>query len=243
MPVYEPQKTSWKWWQILAASCGGIILILACTIIIGSIYLTRQISRHVSGIMSGTPPKKNSTPYTISSGSGFSECSLILPSGFNKLTYYYSLPNPYGKWGERSIKITDKSGKSQEWPLPQCKIKNLKVGIYWYEAKNGVGPFIRFYDPGESAVLDLKKREVGGLFKIKSSYVVADYAYNDTSFYWCTRITDSSGNLSITDAHGNPARNVSSVINSANSTYLGTIVIYGNKLVLINNQTSTAKGH
>lgn len=235
MPVYEEPKSSGKWWKILLAGCAGITVIIVCVIVLATIY----ISRSISGMMSSSPPqpKSSTSLYEVPSDINTATCSFVLPSGFNKLTYYHILPNPL-LWGDRGIRMTYSAGMSQDWPLPYNHLKNVRVGVYWYEAKNGLGPFIRFYDASGSYVLDLRTREVGDLKIFKGSFMFVKYTYSNTEFTsGIGYSTDSSGKLIITDSYGNPARNVSSAINPANCTYLGSIVMKGNKLVFVNNPT------
>jgi len=165
----------------------------------------------------------------------------MLPSGLSKPTYYHDLPGAWFSGGQRGIRITYNSGMSQDWPLPN-QLKNEKVGVYWYVAKHGLGPFIRFYDAGGSYVLDLRTREVGDLQKHNGSLVFLKYAYSDSYFQSGGRCTtNASGKEIVTDLYGNPARDVSSVIKPANCTYLGSIVMKGNKLVFVSNPTGKSQ--
>lgn len=236
MPVYEEPRSGGKWWKILLAGCAGITVIIVCVIVLVTIY----ISRSVSGMMSSSapPPKSSASLYKVPSDPKPAKCSFMLPSGFNKITYYHTLPNPV-YWGERGIRITYSAGMSHDWPLPYSHLRNVKIGVYWYEAKNGLGPFIRFYDASGNSVLDLGNNEIGDICKFRGSYVFARYAYSLGEFSGgCGITTDSSGKvLSVTDPYGNPARNVSAAINPANCTYLGSIVLKGNKLVFVSNPT------
>ncbi len=236
MPVYEEPKSGGKWWKTLLAGCAGITILIICAYVVLSIYISRSVSRLLS---STPPPSKSSTSrYAVPSGTNTATCSFMLPSRSSKLTYYHDQPGAWFSGGVRGIRISYNAGMSQDWPLPN-QLKNVKVDVYWYEAKNGLGPFIRFYDAGGSYVLDLRTKEVGDLQKHNGSLMFVKYAYSDDYFLSGIRYsTDSSGKEIITDHYGNPARNVSAAINPANCTYLGSIVMKGNNLFFINSKKS-----
>lgn len=240
MPVIEPPKRKTAWPQIIGFTCGGCAVLAVIVGIVGYFWVSRQVSSFVNQLANPTPPSmKDAASFKFMYNGKAATCSLRLPDGYGDLTYSHLLSGTFYCWGERAVKVTRKTGKSREWPLPYSPLTKVKVGVYWYAEKNGEGPFLRFYDATGSSILDLKTGKIGRLEQNGGNYYFSYYAYNDGNFYssGLAVTTDDKGRvISVEDEKGNPAPKASAAISSNNCTYLGSIIRKGCSLVFRANQ-------
>lgn len=228
MPVYEPEKKGCGWAGYLAAGCGGCLLLAVIAVVGMGLYVRHAVSRVLK------PTVKRTGSYHYHSWSSSPQVSFALPDG-STLSYAHYLPGMQAVQvpgeGERALRWLPRTGKSQEWPLPYSQQMSVRVGVYWHSAKNGQGPFVRFFDATTNSVLDLRRREVGSVERPGAKSYMADYAYDDYSF--TSGFQWSSSGSPPMSANGKPAIDITRVVKPSNCTYLGSIIRKGNALVFV----------
>lgn len=214
MPVYEEPKKKWGWPHYLAIGCGGcLFLAIVCPFLFGLLGFFFYSSKM------GSPASHRAGSYHYGSWPQCATATIALPGSYGTLTYRHSLPQGAGSAydGSRGLKIASPGGAKQEWPLPYSHLSQVKVGVYWHPVNAGKGPFVRFLDASGESVLDLGRREVGSVSRSGGRIYSADYEYNNMMF--------STG--------GKPPADLTGALSSGNSTYLGSIVLSGKKLVFV----------
>jgi hypothetical protein len=185
------------------------------------------------------PPIKSSGHYSFGYSASAANVSIKLPDKTREISYIHYLISPkndHGGEGERCLRVVS-SGKTREWPLPYSHMRDVRIGVYWYSAKAGKGPYLRVSDATGQSVLDLGRGEVGMYSRIRGHAFMADYLYNEGDFQGATVSTTSSGNspvyTTIESANGKPAIDVTSTCKPDNCRYLGSIIQIGNNLKFV----------
>lgn len=231
MPVCEPKNDGPKWPMYVGIGCAGALLLFVIAIVGLFFWIRATVRGPVKTLMSNAPVKRTK-PYAFGYNGTAAKVTLRLPDG-SLLTYMQEI-GPAGSHygGQRALRLVFGKGAKQEWPLVQCDPAMGKVGVYWHPAKQGQGPFVRLYDDTGESLLDLKRREVGELFKDYRTYFMSDHAYNDHEFR--SGYGYSKGpKTEYFSASGKPAINVTPVLSPLNCRYLGSVVRKGNGLIFV----------
>lgn len=227
------RQKGWNWLPILGIGCGAILLLCLIVVVVLFLWIRSTFHAVFNQTFSSTPPVRTK-PYDYGYQAEAAKTTIVLPDGIGTLTYMHMLMQKgimYG--GKRAISIRFTKGKTQQWPLIYSSLMDVRVGMYWYSAKNGEGPFLCFYDATGELVLDIERREIGEIVRKNGKTFLGYYGYNDTEFSSGVECSyDAKGNvIGVRGANGKPARDVTSALSNSNRVYLGTIVRVGNKLV------------
>jgi hypothetical protein len=205
-------------------------------------YVQAQITKMLNSALNPSPIVRTK-PYSFKSKYRAAKVSIGLPDGQGKLIYmhYLNMRGHIVFSSERAIEIVPTKGVTQEWPLADNNLPNTRVGLYWYPAKNGKGPLLGFYDAGGKSFLDFQKREVGEILQVNSRTYLGYYAYNDLEFRsGISQLYDPSAKIMrVVGANDQLATDVTTLVAGSKRTYLGSIVLSGNKLVFVSGKTKT----
>lgn len=222
-------ERGWSWSSCFGIGCASVLLGI---LIIGAVVVS-SVRREIAKMFNPSPIVRVK-PYHFQCESTAMKVSLVLPDQYGTLVYMADLTTDLGPDAskERAIMLITSTGKTTEWPLPGFNARNTRVGLYWYSAASGYGPFLEFYDKEGRSFLDLKTQEVGEMLFENHQAFFSYYTYNDNSFSSGMSYESDNGRLTkVTGADGKPARDLTAVFAASKKTYLGSIILSGRKMV------------
>lgn len=144
-----------------------------------------------------------------------------LPDGSGSVTYMARLRKILCAEWDRKVRIDTKRfhGVMACVPFDTCGAWPVKV--YWYSAANGRGPYLRFRDPLNEYLVDLKHGKTLYVVRTGGNAYVGDISA--TGFRSWGTTTDSDGKEEGVTVNDRPARLLERSVASRPGQYLGRI--------------------
>jgi hypothetical protein len=226
MPVIDAADRRGKGWPFyVALGCGGCLVMTVLLFVGMGLFMRYMISRTL-----GTPtsPPKSVSAYRFHDRKSATTCVVPLPDG-TQIRYMQILPGAH-----RAVEMVWRGHGKVERPLVYYPNKNVRVGLYWYPQKNGLGPYVRTQDADGEHVIDPRLgltrrllRKHGFVFAGALAQDAAGYSYSSSSFLG--RPTKVTG----VTLEGQPAPDMTATFGSDKGIYIGSIVQSGKKLVFV----------
>ena len=148
------------------------------------------------------------------------KCKIPLPDGSGSVVYMTRwLKYPASIW-ERKVRIETTQFRGKHGWLELTRA-TYPVNVYWYPARKGKGPYLKFGDGSDESLVDLRNG---------TSLLVAHYIAGDDNPY-VGEIKRGSSGYSISSSsnsnevllNGRPARKLDNYVASGKGTYIGRI--------------------
>lgn len=156
------------------------------------------------------------------------QCEIPLPDKHGKIVYMAKLNKiPSAEW-DRKVRIDTNRIKTVKW-IPDDISGADPVDVYWYPAKDGKGPFIRFQDPMWEYLVDLNHGITLLVQRYSNGSVSAGEILTPRPLYRDT-IDEATGEH-IRTVDGRPVRKLEHHVASTPGEYIGRIQYPYNRFV------------